>query len=187
MLFRSVHYFMKLGADVNGIENPSLNRPLHTAIQSGNWAALSVLLDAGANPNVRNAEGHTPLYLIARNKPPAEMLEAKPFAAARLLVAKGANASIAANDTWTPLHIATAHRYSNMVRLLVELGANINAEATDRDISELTPTLIAEDHNYQELRDFLRAKGGTVNNAFVVKRGLQRALGAVIAPLVVSH
>ena len=37
--------------------------PLHYAVRSGNYDAVQVLLEAGANPNIENQDGSIPLDL----------------------------------------------------------------------------------------------------------------------------
>jgi ankyrin repeat protein len=74
-----------------------------------------------------------------------------------------------------------------MVMLLVERGANVNAEATDSALHGLTPTLIAEDQGYDDLAAYLRSKGGTVNQVFVAKRAARRAFTNVVGPFLYSH
>ncbi len=44
------------------------NTPLHIAAQCSNEVLLLVLLDLGANVNVLNKEGRTPLYYAYKNK-----------------------------------------------------------------------------------------------------------------------
>jgi ankyrin repeat protein len=48
----SVDLLLELGADVHGLDDDGIS-PLHRAVQSGSLAAVDRLLDAGANPNLR--------------------------------------------------------------------------------------------------------------------------------------
>jgi ankyrin repeat protein len=64
-----------LGADVDqqGINGYT---PLHSAIQSGNAEVIRLLLAAGADINLRDGNGRTPLDLaLAKNPMIAELLE----------------------------------------------------------------------------------------------------------------
>lgn len=45
--------------------------PLHYAIQHHHMSALHSLLEAGADPNVSDREGHTPMFLAVRDQLPA--------------------------------------------------------------------------------------------------------------------
>ncbi|XP_059508175.1 palmitoyltransferase ZDHHC13-like isoform X2 [Stegostoma tigrinum] len=61
-------FLVKLNASVNAVDKVHRNTPLHWAVMSGNVAALSVLLDAGANVELVNAMGETPLGLAQQNR-----------------------------------------------------------------------------------------------------------------------
>uniref|UniRef100_UPI00398EAC63 putative palmitoyltransferase ZDHHC13 isoform X2 n=1 Tax=Pristiophorus japonicus TaxID=55135 RepID=UPI00398EAC63 len=63
-------FLIKLNASVNAVDKVHRNTPLHWAAMSGNVAALNVLLDAGANVDVKNAMGETPLGLAQQNRNP---------------------------------------------------------------------------------------------------------------------
>ncbi|XP_041053739.1 palmitoyltransferase ZDHHC13-like isoform X3 [Carcharodon carcharias] len=63
-------FLIKLNASVNAVDKVHRNTPLHWAVISGNVAALNVLLDAGANVEVKNAMGETPLGLAQQNRNP---------------------------------------------------------------------------------------------------------------------
>ena len=134
-----VRNFIKRGADVDAAGKSSSDRPLITAVKYGNWEAMRLLLEAGADPNVKDWVGDTPLKLVAARKAHDESLEVPTLAAAKFLIAKGADVSAASSDTRTPLHVATGLRFTKMVILLVESGANVNAEATDMGLHGLTP------------------------------------------------
>ena len=54
------------GAHVNG--QCDCGSPLSVAVVDGQNAALSLLISAGANPDLRNADGFTPLMLAASNE-----------------------------------------------------------------------------------------------------------------------
>jgi ankyrin repeat protein len=177
-----VRNFIQRGADVNAMEATSRDYPLHCAAKSSHWEAFGLLLDAGAKPNPRDWQGATPLKLIAGRKAHVASLDLPTLVAARRLLDKGADPTAASADTMTPLHVATANRFDPMVRLLVESGAAINAEAVEEGFLGLTPTQIADDHDYAEIAAFLRSKGGKTNATFVAKRAAQRAYIKLIGP-----
>ncbi|XP_062917779.1 putative palmitoyltransferase ZDHHC13 [Mobula hypostoma] len=63
-------FLIKLNASINAVDKLHKNTPLHWAVLSGNVAALNVLLAAGANVEVKNAMGETPLGLAQQNRNP---------------------------------------------------------------------------------------------------------------------
>jgi len=57
---------LKAGADANAVaRNHSKVTPLHSAVAGGDAQCVRRLLDAGANPNVEQAGGFTPLHEAA--------------------------------------------------------------------------------------------------------------------------
>ena len=95
--------------------------PLHYAAMYGDAATLRALLDAGADPNARNAAGATAL-----------MWAADDLAKARLPVDRGADVNATSLDGRTPIMLAAARAGSSQVlSLLLDKGADPNAEFGD--------------------------------------------------------
>lgn len=88
---------------------------LHTVVRRRDYTWLSFLLGKGADANIRNDEGNTPLALAAQ----LGWVEG-----ARLLLDVGAKADATNSRGETPLILAVHRRNLPMVRLLVEAGAN---------------------------------------------------------------
>ncbi|MYD18231.1 MAG: hypothetical protein F4X05_01115 [Rhodothermaceae bacterium] len=84
--------------------------------------ALALLLDAGANPNVRNDRKMTPLHRVA---------EREDITAAILLLKAGADTEAKDEYDATPLHRATTNDGHDFARVLLEAGADLDAR--DRD------------------------------------------------------
>jgi ankyrin repeat protein len=63
-----VDYLIKAGATVNTPSKNSLKvTPLQSAVAGGHLEVTRRLLEAGANPNVREGSGYTPLHTAAQN------------------------------------------------------------------------------------------------------------------------
>ncbi|MBX3187184.1 MAG: ankyrin repeat domain-containing protein [Labilithrix sp.] len=109
------------GADVNargGLEESARQTPLHVAVQAGPAhepaRLVEMLLDAGADPNARDATNTTPLGFAGRD---LELV--------RLLLAKGADPNVRSRwDGWAPLHSAAFHGQVDVVEELLRCGAD---------------------------------------------------------------
>jgi truncated hemoglobin YjbI/ankyrin repeat protein len=97
---------------------------LHEAALAGDAELAAVLIRSGANPDAREAEGHTPLYRASTGD------------VARVLLAAGATADVASGPTrGTPLHKAARRGYVSAAEALLAHGATIDA----RDAKGQTP------------------------------------------------
>ncbi|MCF6252323.1 MAG: ankyrin repeat domain-containing protein [Methylococcaceae bacterium] len=109
---------LKYGADVNRWDGYHDATPLLMAIFRGHLHVVQLLLEAGANPNVRGSEGDSPLRWSVSQED-IEM--------ARLLLKFGANETI--NEIGQPggltaLGIAVEQVNVSMIKLLLENGAD---------------------------------------------------------------
>ncbi|KAJ3112160.1 hypothetical protein HDU96_004894, partial [Phlyctochytrium bullatum] len=130
------------GADPNGLEPPGDNRltPLQIAAEKGCHCALSMFLEAGADPNfsvARQTFLFMPLVYACRS------LQIK---AAEILLAHGADASVRGPEGETILHAVasdTSLSYPpairNMVTFLVSRGFDLEA----KDRKNRTPLAVA--------------------------------------------
>ena len=104
------------GFDVDKPEPGGL-RPIEYAVVGGHVEATTRLLEHGADIDIRNNEGRTPLFHVARNGRPDSM--------ARLLLANGADPEIADYFGMTPLLIAAARGHTDMIGILMEHGVSL--------------------------------------------------------------
>ena len=97
--------------------------PLHVAVVNNYVSLLTWLLDHGADINVKNRQGDTPLRsaVIWDRTPHLSVI--------RTLLSRGADVN--AGDTYgdTPLHVAATFAETSVIKLLLSEGANPNAQA----------------------------------------------------------
>ena len=109
--------------------------PLHAAAYSNCTEAISLLLDNGANINIKDNIGTTPLHNAA-NKNYTEVV--------KLLLTKGALVNLQNHNGWTPLHFAAFRSNVDVIFLLLQFGANTSLT----DSLNQTPLNIA--HKYMK-------------------------------------
>jgi len=99
------------------------------ATQRANCSSILDALQAGANPNVRDPKGRTPLHFVAGvGLAPAAML----------LIHFGAQIDVRDADGLTPMHMAAGYANAQTLRVLVAAGAQTDikgdAQGTPFDI-----------------------------------------------------
>ena len=71
----------------------------------------------------------------------------------------------------TPLYMACIHGDMDIVKILVEAGADINETAVFRDGSNTSPLWVAARNNHIDLCRYLLSKGSRVNNGYSALMG----------------
>ena len=115
---REVKNLLAQGVDVNVVDEGVYTTALGAAVSNGKLEFVQALLNAGADPNVRNQSGRTALMSLDRDAT-AEMV--------RLLLASGADVSLKDVDANTVLHTAAGDVKSEVLRALLDAGASVNA------------------------------------------------------------
>jgi len=121
----SVVLLLRYGARVNGWDVNKEGSPLFDAVVMKHIEAVRLLLAAGADPNVRDNEGISPLRFCAQNGLPE---------IARLLLVCGATKTIheaGGSAGMYALGLAVTWFHVDMVRLLLAHGADPNVEDND--------------------------------------------------------
>jgi len=132
---------LKLGANPNVPDPRGGQTPLPSAIMCNNVGMIEILIQGGANVNIRTQLGSTPLHLIAgmpvdTATANGETIETMSIAdqceVATLLLDKGAdiNAPLT-EDGVTPLMLAVQGQKYELVKLLLERDAQINLQDSE--------------------------------------------------------
>mmetsp|Transcript_6714 Transcript_6714/g.8776 ORF Transcript_6714/g.8776 Transcript_6714/m.8776 type:complete len:582 (-) Transcript_6714:1574-3319(-) len=109
------------------LETTEGNTALHHAVKSANVELVRLLLCNKANVDKANNNGLRPLHWAVQN--PSQSREV-----IELLLQYGADPnSVSLNELLTPLHIAAVLCNEDVVRVLIEAGANVNAADRDGD------------------------------------------------------
>ncbi|MBN1974173.1 MAG: ankyrin repeat domain-containing protein [Sedimentisphaerales bacterium] len=108
------------GSTIPGQElvNISISAILEAA-EKGDLEKVQSLIESGADVNIKNNGGWTPLYMASNGG----YLDV-----AKVLIDKGANVNISNNWGWTPLHTASASGHQDIVKLLLTKGANVKTK-----------------------------------------------------------
>ena len=165
----------------------SLAAPIHDAAKTGDVAAITAALDAGADINVSEGGGTALYFAVKRGH----------LAAAKLLIERGANVNVGSNywgylltiasvkarvdlitlllanganpnstfDGESVLHVAVKYGRLACVKALVEAGADVNAPTYgDKYHGTRTPIHLAIRYGYPKVADYLMAHGVVLPN-----------------------
>jgi uncharacterized protein len=121
---------------------------LHMASFAGNVANVKLLLDRGADGNVR---AETKFH----NTPLQVALLTGEYDAAKVLLEHGADALVRQNKGFTPMHEAAFMGRLDIIQLLLDHGAELNSRTDD----DRSPMSEAMRHNKKDAVEFLKAKG----------------------------
>lgn len=91
------------GESLNSRQGVLLRTPLHLAAAAGNAKVIEYLINAGANPRIRDSNGWTPLHVVVSEGSSRHYADA-----ARALLANGCPIDDLSNSGCSALHIAAA-------------------------------------------------------------------------------
>ena len=108
----TAEYLIKAGAPINFASRNGLKAaPLQSATAAGYEKIVQMLLEFGADPNVREQGGYTPLHAAAQNRDVVMI---------HTLIYGGADLTLVGKDGKTPLDIAVATGDQETIALLAE-------------------------------------------------------------------
>ncbi|KAM0264307.1 hypothetical protein ACHAQJ_000797 [Trichoderma viride] len=115
----TMELLVEKGADINATDD---NRwtPLLEACWHRNMDVIEFLVEKGADINAKGSDGRTALLLILHSEPRYSMTKS----IARFLIEKGADIHAKDNDGRTALQEASTNEHEDIVKLLIEKGAD---------------------------------------------------------------
>ena len=136
------------GADVNA--HGAVGFPINQATQFGHKAIIELLISKGADVNVKDIQGFTPLHRVAFDGH-VKMAE--------LLIEKGAELNVKNGWHSTPLVEAALGNQLELVKLLISKGADVNL-VDNRNQTALDRVSGPVGTGNKEIADLLRKHGG---------------------------
>lgn len=145
--------YLEMGANFNYCSGPD-EAPLHVAAANCSTNMLQLLLDRGADPDVRDKSGFTALQHACR---------AGTLDVVTLLLQQGADPESShrvsqgfvpavPSSNWTPLHLAATYDYTDILKALLEAGSNLQASTPD---SRSTALHLAVGHGSEDAVRYL--------------------------------
>jgi ankyrin repeat protein len=124
----------------------SYNTPLHAAAYYGDLEMVQILLEYGVDVNTQNDAGCTPLDFASRNG------HRNDSRVVQLLIEHGADPNTRASRSgFAPLHRASENGRIEVVRVLIEHGANVEVQ----DKYGRTPLNVASGSQREEILELL--------------------------------
>lgn len=148
---RSINLLITAGSNLNFQSRISKESALSIASRYGRVVSTSILLQAETNVNIRNADGTTPLLLAAFKRHWNCMSE---------IAKAGADLNEKDNHGFTALSYTLQNNVIEWTKLLLELGADINAPINSFNDTPLTYSLKTQKDQCIEL---LLERGADVN------------------------
>ncbi|NXI82484.1 ASB10 protein, partial [Rhipidura dahli] len=120
-----VRQLLQHGASANSRTEEENDTALHVAARHGLAEHVQLLLRHGAELEVKNKEGQTPLNAACAQPHQPQDME-RYYRVCQLLVESGASINAADRDRQHPLHLACKNANAQIAELLLARGANVN-------------------------------------------------------------
>lgn len=146
-----MQYLIDNGIDVNGKADDNGDTPLLWAVTGQNpYEASKLLIENGANVNATNDSGVAPATILAASTPKV----------VKLLKDNGADLDTKFLDYYPPIAIAAGAGNLEIVKALVENGADVNYYPNDINYTAIFHAI--DQHNY-EVAEYLFKNGVDLN------------------------
>lgn len=148
-----VEYLVDAGADVHLVVNDDTPVPLLCAAAFGCASSCEILIKSGTRLESTNDIGQAALHLAVEQSSDVEVI--------RTLVRLGCDPNTPDREGFTPLHFAARHGKLSCIRLLLELGADIERKTFAQ---KCTPLMTAIYHGHHKASMLLLELGADVNS-----------------------
>ena len=129
-IFDHARLLLNYGADVNSQDNRN-QTPLHVAMRKELFTLARIFIEHGANTQAEDDYGTTPLHLLSASR----IHDSNALDLVWLLLGQGVEVNRLVKDKQTPLHLAMRSNWFKLALILLDHGADANAE----DIHGWTP------------------------------------------------
>ncbi|GEM_PF-2809027 len=149
-----VKRLLEEGMDANAISEDGIS-PLIRSIQLGQTEITEILLTGGADANLADNSGWTPLHYAILGLTTDTQSQLKLI---KTLAQHNANLNARSNINNTPLHFAAEENLPEVARILIELGAELDIQ----DIDQWTPLMLAINQGSVKVAQLLIQSGASL-------------------------